>query len=69
MGDTVHQDLKNIRALVRVFDSIARDVMRQDVDSADVVRELEERLAEELDYRREADNLERSGRSSPPTAR
>jgi predicted unusual protein kinase regulating ubiquinone biosynthesis (AarF/ABC1/UbiB family) len=69
VGDTVHQDLKNIRALVRVFDSIARDVMRQDVDSADVVRELEERLAEELDYRREADNLERSGRSSPPTAR
>src|SRR5262249_60294998 len=33
--------------------------MRQDVDSGDVVRELEERLAEELDYRREADNLER----------
>jgi predicted unusual protein kinase regulating ubiquinone biosynthesis (AarF/ABC1/UbiB family) len=59
VGDTVHQDLKNIRSLVRVFDSIARDVMRQDIDSADVVRELEERLAEELDYRREADNLER----------
>ena len=59
VGHTVHQDLKNIRALVRVFDSIARDVMRQDVDSGDVVRELEERLAEELDYRREADNLER----------
>jgi predicted unusual protein kinase regulating ubiquinone biosynthesis (AarF/ABC1/UbiB family) len=59
VGDTVHQDLKNIRSLVRVFDSIARDVMRQDVDSGDVVRELEERLAEELDYRREADNLER----------
>ncbi len=57
--DTVHQDLKNIRALVRVFDAIARDVMRQDVDSEDVVRELEERLAEELDYEREAANLQR----------
>ena len=56
---TVHQDIKNVRALVRVFDSIARDVMRQDVDSKEVVRELEERLAEELDYRREADNVER----------
>ena len=56
---TVHQDIKNVRALVRVFDSIAHDVMRQDVDSKEVVRELEERLAEELDYRREADNVER----------
>jgi predicted unusual protein kinase regulating ubiquinone biosynthesis (AarF/ABC1/UbiB family) len=62
VADTVYQDIKNIRALVRVFDSIARDVMRQDVDSKDVVRELEERLAEELDYRREADNLERFGK-------
>jgi predicted unusual protein kinase regulating ubiquinone biosynthesis (AarF/ABC1/UbiB family) len=59
VADTVHQDLKNIRALVRVFDSIAHDVMRQDVDSEEVVRELEERLAEELDYEREAANLER----------
>ena len=59
VADTVHQDIKNVRALVRVFDSIARDVMRQDVDSKAVVRELEERLAEELDYRREADNVER----------
>jgi predicted unusual protein kinase regulating ubiquinone biosynthesis (AarF/ABC1/UbiB family) len=59
VADTVHQDIKNIRALVRVFDSIAHDVMRQDVDSRDVVRELEERLAEELDYGREAANLAR----------
>jgi predicted unusual protein kinase regulating ubiquinone biosynthesis (AarF/ABC1/UbiB family) len=59
VADTVHQDIKNVRALVRVFDAIAHDVMRQDVDSKDVVRELEERLAEELDYRREADNVER----------
>ena len=59
VADTVHQDIRNVRALVRVFDSIAHDVMRQDVDSKEVVRELEERLAEELDYRREADNVER----------
>jgi len=59
VADTVHQDIKNVRALVRVFDAIAHDVMRQDVDSKEVVRELEERLAEELDYRREADNVER----------
>src|SRR4029450_2094011 len=48
VADTVHQDLKNIRALVRVFDSIARDVMRQAVDSQELVRELEERLSQEL---------------------
>ena len=59
VADTVHQDIKNVRALVRVFDAIAHDVMRQDVDSKEVVHELEERLAEELDYRREADNVER----------
>ena len=59
VADTVHQDIRNVRALVRVFDAIAHDVMRQDVDSKEVVRELEERLAEELDYRREADNVER----------
>jgi predicted unusual protein kinase regulating ubiquinone biosynthesis (AarF/ABC1/UbiB family) len=59
VADTVHQDIENVRALVRVFDGIARDVMRQAVDSAEVVRELEERLVEELDYRREADAMER----------
>ncbi len=59
VADTVHQDIKNIRALVRVFDAIARDVMRQEIDSQEMVAELEERLAEELDYEREADNLER----------
>src|SRR4029079_1557230 len=59
VADTVHQDIKNVRALVRVFDGIARDVMRQAVDSAEVVRELEERLGEELDYRREADAMDR----------
>ncbi|MFN8544324.1 MAG: AarF/ABC1/UbiB kinase family protein [Candidatus Binatia bacterium] len=57
VADTVHQDLRNVRALLRVFAGIARDIMRQDVDVEAVATELEERLAEELDYRNEARNL------------
>ena len=56
---TVHQDVKNVKALLRVFTSIARDVMRQDVDPGEVAAELEARLHEELDYRHEAANLVR----------
>jgi len=56
---TVRQDIKNIRALITVFTSIARDVMGQQVDKDEVAEELEARLAEELDYRAEAQNLER----------
>jgi predicted unusual protein kinase regulating ubiquinone biosynthesis (AarF/ABC1/UbiB family) len=56
---TVQQDVKNVKALLRIFTGIARDVMRQDVDQAEVAAELEARLHEELDYRREAANLQR----------
>jgi predicted unusual protein kinase regulating ubiquinone biosynthesis (AarF/ABC1/UbiB family) len=56
---TVHQDVKNVKALLRVLTGIARDVMRQDVDPGEVAAELEARLHEELDYRHEAANLER----------
>jgi predicted unusual protein kinase regulating ubiquinone biosynthesis (AarF/ABC1/UbiB family) len=56
---TVQQDLKNVRALVKAMTAIVRDVMRQDFDREEVVRELEARLREELDYEREADNIER----------
>ena len=56
---TVHQDLKNVRALVKALTTVVRDVMRQDFDREEVVRELETRLAEELDYEREARNVER----------
>jgi predicted unusual protein kinase regulating ubiquinone biosynthesis (AarF/ABC1/UbiB family) len=56
---TVHQDVKNVKALLRVFTGIARDVMRQDVDPGEIAAELEARLHEELDYGHEADNLER----------
>jgi len=59
---TVRQDVQNIKALLRVFTAIARDVMRQDVDRDEVAAELEARLHEELDYRREAANLVRFGR-------
>ena len=59
VADTVRQDLKNVKALVRVFAGIARDAMRQDVNPEDVAAELEARLHEELDYRLEARNLTR----------
>ena len=59
VADTVRQDVKNVKALLRVLTAIARDVMRQDVDPGEVAAELEARLAEELDYLHEAENLER----------
>jgi predicted unusual protein kinase regulating ubiquinone biosynthesis (AarF/ABC1/UbiB family) len=59
IADTVHQDLRNVRALVKALTTVVRDVMRQDFDREEVVRELEVRLAEELDYEREARNVER----------
>jgi predicted unusual protein kinase regulating ubiquinone biosynthesis (AarF/ABC1/UbiB family) len=62
VADTVQQDVRNVHALLRVFTSIARDVMRQDVDREEVAAELEARLHEELDYLNEAANLERFGR-------
>src|SRR5213593_2371415 len=54
---TVRQDVKNVKALLRVFTGIARDIMRQDVDREEVAAELEARLHEELDYLNEAANL------------
>jgi predicted unusual protein kinase regulating ubiquinone biosynthesis (AarF/ABC1/UbiB family) len=62
VADTVEQDLKNVRALLRVLAGIAREVTRQDVDVEAVAAELEARLREELDYRREARNLALFGR-------
>ena len=60
---TVQQDLRNVRALLKIFAGIARDVMRQDVDPEDLAAELEERLREELDYVHEAANIERFRRA------
>jgi predicted unusual protein kinase regulating ubiquinone biosynthesis (AarF/ABC1/UbiB family) len=59
VADTVRQDVRNVRALLRIFAGIARDVMRQDVDPHEVTAELETRLHEEVDYLNEARNLER----------
>jgi len=59
VAETVRQDLRNVRALVTALTALVRDVMRQDFDREEVVRELEARLEEELDYEREAANVER----------
>jgi predicted unusual protein kinase regulating ubiquinone biosynthesis (AarF/ABC1/UbiB family) len=59
VAETVRQDVENVKALLKVFVAIARDVMRQDVDRAEIAAELEARLHEELDYLNEAANLER----------
>ena len=57
VDETVAQDLKNLRALLHILALIARDVMRQKVDAAEIYQELEERLHEELDYVHEANNI------------
>ena len=54
---TVDQDLGNVRLLLRAFGAIARDVMRQQVDTRAIYNELEARLKEELDYENEARNI------------
>ncbi|HUE39190.1 MAG TPA: AarF/ABC1/UbiB kinase family protein [Candidatus Binatia bacterium] len=56
--ETVAQDLKNLGALLQVVTRIGRDVMGQRVDTASLHAELDERLSEELDYRKEAANIE-----------
>jgi predicted unusual protein kinase regulating ubiquinone biosynthesis (AarF/ABC1/UbiB family) len=58
VADTVRQDVRNVRGLLRIFTGIARDVLRQDVDPEAIATELEARLDEELDYRVEARNIE-----------
>jgi len=54
--ETVEQDLQNMGALLQVMTRIGRDVMRKRIDTKGIYRELEERLREEIDYRREAEN-------------
>jgi predicted unusual protein kinase regulating ubiquinone biosynthesis (AarF/ABC1/UbiB family) len=56
--ETVDQDLKNLHAALNLLTRIGRDVMGQRVDTAGLHAELEERLTEELDYRKEAANIE-----------
>ena len=59
VDETVDQDLRNIKALLNTFTRIGRDVMQQEIDHAEVIEELEERLSEELDYENEARNNRR----------
>lgn len=57
VGETVEQDLKNLKALLNALTLIARDVMRQNFDATELYQEMEERLREELDYVNEAKNI------------
>jgi predicted unusual protein kinase regulating ubiquinone biosynthesis (AarF/ABC1/UbiB family) len=54
---TVEQDLRNVQTLLQAITLIVHDALRQDFDPAEVYRELEERLHEELDYVHEANNV------------
>ena len=55
---TVEQDLGNLKLLLRTFQAIARDLMRQKIDTNTIYAELQERLREELDYVNEARNID-----------
>ena len=55
---TVEQDLGNLKLLLRTFQTIAGDLMRQKIDTKTIFAELQERLREELDYVNEARNLQ-----------
>ena len=57
VDETVEQDLKNLKALLQVFTTMTRDVLRQKFDASEIYQEMEERLREELDYVNEAKNL------------
>jgi predicted unusual protein kinase regulating ubiquinone biosynthesis (AarF/ABC1/UbiB family) len=55
---TVEQDLGNLKLLLRTFQAIAGDLMRQKIDTNTIYVELQERLREELDYVNEARNID-----------
>src|SRR5712691_6883288 len=55
---TVEQDLGNLKLLLRTFQTIAGDLMRQKIDTKTIYTELQERLREELDYVNEARNID-----------
>ncbi|HJU10598.1 MAG TPA: AarF/ABC1/UbiB kinase family protein [Candidatus Binataceae bacterium] len=55
---TMEQDLGNLKLLLRTFQTIAADVMRQKIDTKSIFAELQERLREELDYVNEARNID-----------
>ncbi|MDO8435008.1 MAG: AarF/ABC1/UbiB kinase family protein [Candidatus Binatus sp.] len=55
--DTVEQDLGNLKLLLRTLQALGHDVMRQEIDTGAIYKELEQRLREELDYVNEARNM------------
>jgi predicted unusual protein kinase regulating ubiquinone biosynthesis (AarF/ABC1/UbiB family) len=57
VDETVEQDLRNLKALLQVFTTMTRDVLRQKFDAREIYQEMEDRLREELDYVNEANNL------------
>ena len=59
---TVEQDLGNLKLLLTTLGAIARDVMRQKIDTATIYAELQARLREELDYILEARNMSEFGK-------
>ncbi|HEY6395487.1 MAG TPA: AarF/UbiB family protein [Candidatus Binataceae bacterium] len=60
--DTIDQDLRNVKLLLRTLQAVGRDVMRQKIETGAIYKELEERLKEELDYVNEAKNMAEFGR-------
>ncbi len=60
--DTVEQDLGNLKLLLRTLQALGHDLMRQQIDTGAVYKELEQRLREELDYLNEARNMVEFGR-------
>jgi predicted unusual protein kinase regulating ubiquinone biosynthesis (AarF/ABC1/UbiB family) len=60
--DTVEQDLRNLKLLLRTLQALGHDLMRQQIDTGSVYKELEQRLREELDYLNEARNMTEFGR-------
>ena len=57
VDDTVEQDLGNLKLLLRTLQTMGHDMMRQNIDTDAVYKELEQRLREELDYVAEARNM------------
>src|SRR5262249_20942004 len=56
-GETVEQDLKNMKALLHLFTLITPDGLRQKIDASQNYQEMEEQLREETDYVHEANNI------------
>ena len=62
VNETLAQDLENLRALLALLTRVGRDLLKKRVDTSGVARELEERLREEIDYRKEAASIALFGR-------